>query len=149
MRTSRWLPLVASFVMQSPPVQAEEAAPKQASAEKAASKQPSAEKAPPDRVHLGATSVTVVDEGEKVDDVITRVRNAKSSSASASKAKQAEAAGQAANAPSGTGPRQDGRADLRRERENEAARPGAGRSQDGHRELPATVHPRSEKKQRR
>ncbi len=146
MRPSRWLPLVASFVMQSPLVQAEEAAPKQASAEKAASKQPSAEKAPPDRVHLGATSVTVVDEGEKVDDVITRIRNAKSGTAN--KAKPGEASRQEGNVPAGSGARQDGRAELRGERET-AVRAGADRSQNERRERPGAVHPRSEKKQRR
>jgi hypothetical protein len=139
MRLSTWLAMVAAFVVQSSTVFAE--GPVQ--------KPPSAEKALPDRVHLGSSSVTVVDEHEKVDDVITRLRSAKAKPAAANNAKSGENAAQGTTAPSGSGQPQDGRAALQPQRESAAAHDDAERPKDERRERAANARGRIEKKQRR
>lgn len=105
-----------------------------------------APKAAPDRVHVGATSVTVVDEHETVDDVITRLRAAKAHAGSATDTKTAAPASGAAS-PGARLPH--GRASLRGERESVAAHVDADRPKEDRRERAANARARVERKPRR
>ena len=140
MRLLVLLTLAASIVVRPSIVLGEEAAPKQ----------PPAEKAPQERVHLGSTSVTVVDEHETVDDVITRLRAAKSQASATGKTKSGKNQAPPASTESSTaGQSQDGRATLRAERETAAAHADADRSKDDRRERAANARGHTDKKQRR
>jgi hypothetical protein len=145
MRFPAW-PVVA-LVVQSSAVFAEEPAQKRPTGEKTSDKQP--DKTPPERVHLGATSVTVVDEHETVDDVITRLRSAKPHKTQADKAKPDENNAPGAGTSTGQGQHKDGRASLQPQRESAAAHAEAERPKDERRERAASARARIEKKQRR
>ena len=128
---------------------AEESAPKPA--------QPEAEKSSSQRVHLGSASVTVVDEHEAIDDVISRIRKAKSIAPDKDKAHepagrsdtpatqaQAPAAGKATSRAAA-----DGRAALRGERDRATDRAETDRRKDERRERAASERNRVEQKQHR
>ncbi len=131
----RWMLVAAGILVSSSIAQAEERA----------AKPPAPAKAPPDRVHVGATSVTVVDEHETVDDVITRLRAAKAKTATAPKTTSQPAP----PTPPASGQGQDGRETLRRERETAAAHADVERAKDDRRERSTGAHARTDKKQRR
>jgi hypothetical protein len=108
------------------------------------------EKAQPERVHLGATSVTVVDEHEAVDDVITRLRTRKTEAATAEKTKAAETRAQGTRTDTTSATRRgNDRASLRPQRDQAAARADADRQKDDRRERAANTRARLEQKQRR
>lgn len=137
-RFARWLVLLLAVGLQSLATRAGEPAPPQ----------PAPEKARPERVHLGSTSVTVVDEHEPVDDVITRIRKEKSETATVPKAKPAEIRGQGSRAAKATDIRQgSGRAALRSQRDQATARADAERRKDERRERAASSRTRLEQKQ--
>jgi len=111
---------------------------------------PKAEKAQPERVHLGSASVTVVDEHEAVDEVISRIRNGKAQNAAGDKAKTAEIRGQGSRTVTATDTRQgNGRSSLRAQRDRASARAEADRIKDERRERAASTRTRLEQKQRR
>jgi hypothetical protein len=111
---------------------------------------PKAEKAQPERVHLGSASVTVVDEHEAVDDVITRIRNGKIENPVVDKSKTVESHGQGAPTATAADTRQgNGRSSLRTQRDRASARAEADRTKDERRERAATTRTRLEQKQRR
>ena len=108
------------------------------------------EKAQPERVHLGSASVTVVDEHETVDDVISRIRTGKANTPVPDKSKTAEAHDQGARTSTATDKRQgNGRSSLRAQRERASARAEADRIKDERRERAASTRTRLEQKQRR
>ena len=111
---------------------------------------PKAEKAQPERVHLGAASVTVVDEHEPVDDVISRIRNGKTETSTTDKAKTAETHDQGSKTATATEPRRaSGRSSLRAQRDRASARAEVDRTKDERRERAASTRMRLEQKQRR
>jgi len=108
------------------------------------------EKAQPERVHLGSASVTVVDEHEAVDDVISRIRNRKAESTASNKSKTAERHDQPASTATITETRPgSGRSSLRLVRDRANARAEADRIKDDRRERAASTRTRLEQKQRR
>jgi hypothetical protein len=129
--------------------------PSAASAQTASQKETTPVRTTPSRVHLGATSVTVVDEHDTVDDVITRLRKAKATPTGADPAKS----GKPVNATAGQGghtgssdhdnEKDQGRAELRAERTAEAKRVDANRPKDTRRERSAAARARTDKKQHR
>ncbi len=106
------------------------------------------DKPKPDRVHLGATSVTVVDEHEAVDDVISRIRRAEKDSASGDKPKtdHDKVAGTSTKSGQSTG---EARAALRAQKDRNASRADPDRVKEQKRERAATTRTRMEQKQRR
>lgn len=111
---------------------------------------PKADKAQPEHVHLGSASVTVVDEHEAVDDVITRIRNGKTENTHSDKAKTTETHDQGARTATATDNRQGGgRSSLRAPRDRASARADADRIKDERRERAASTRTRLEQKQRR
>jgi hypothetical protein len=111
---------------------------------------PKAEKSQPERVHLGSASVTVVDEHEAVDDVITRIRNGKVDNAVVDKPKTTEIRDQGSHTATATDTRQgNGRSSLRTQRDRVSARAEADKIKDERRERAATTRTRLEQKQRR
>lgn len=135
--------------------------PRLAAAGEPAPAQSAPEKAKPERVHLGSTSVTVVDEHEQVDDVITRLRAAqrqepdrkpdgpakgdgksdgsKSDGRSPAKSDTKSKSGQHAN---------NDRSALRGQRDSVVDRANAERDKDQKRERLGSAHGRSDAKQR-
>jgi len=112
------------------------------------------DKARPERVHLGATSVIVVDEHEAVDDVISRIRSAKSDTAAAAKSKDgAKSEGtqdRGTRSVTATDGRQEsGRAALRAQRSQATARENANRLEAERRERTESARTRLEQKRRR
>jgi hypothetical protein len=108
------------------------------------------EKARPERVHLGSASVTVVDENEAVDDVISRIRNGKAELPATDKARTGENRDQGAHTATTTDPRPgSGRSSLRVQRDRASARADADRIKDERRERAASTRTRLEQKQRR
>ena len=111
--------------------------------------QGTAPKPQPNRVHLGATSVTVVDEHDTVDDVITRLRKAKAPADATEQAKS-ETGAKATPPPDKRGStHEDGRAELRAQRTAEAQHADTDRPKDERREKTANAHVRADKRQRR
>jgi uncharacterized membrane protein len=109
-----------------------------------------AEKAQPERVHLGSASVTVVDEHEAVDEVISRIRNGKVESPAVDKSKTTEIRDQGSRTVTTTDTRQGkGRSSLRTQRDRASARAEDDRIKDERRERAATTRTRLEHKQRR
>lgn len=109
-----------------------------------------AEKAQPERVHLGSASVTVVDEHEAVDEVISRIRNGKVESPAVDKSKTTEIRDQGSRTVTTTDTRQgNGRSSLRTQRDRASARAEDDRIKDERRERSATTRTRLEHKQRR
>jgi hypothetical protein len=109
-----------------------------------------AEKAQPERVHLGSASVTVVDEHEAVDDVISRIRNGKAEDLVSDKAKTAQNHDQSTRTGTATETRPgSGRASLRAVRDRANARAEADRIKDERRERAASTRTRLEQKQHR
>lgn len=108
------------------------------------------EKAQSERVHLGSASVTVVDEHEAVDEVISRIRNGKVESPAVDKSKTTEIRDQGSRTVTTTDTRQgNGRSSLRTQRDRASARAEADRIKDERRERAATTRTRLEQKQRR
>ena len=108
------------------------------------------EKAQPERVHLGSASVTVVDEHEAVDDVISRIRNGKAADIASDKAKTTQSHDPAARTVTATDTRPaSGRSSLRAVRDRVSARTEADRIKDERRERAASTRTRLEQKQRR
>ena len=105
-------------------------------------------KAPPERVHLGATSVTVVDEHEPVDDVISRIRNRKPEPGSGDKVKGTGGQSQGTGATHGDR-RGGGHTDLRTQRDRATANDEAGRLKDEKRDRTVNARSRLDPKQRR
>ena len=145
MRLFAWLSLVVALGLSSRAGHAGESA--QAQPEQAQQKK---EKARPERIHLGAPSVTVVDEHEAVDDVITRIRQNEAAGRGKTAAKP-EQVSQPQPQPQPTADRsqKDGRAALRAQREHAAAGTDAERRKDERRERAATTRGHLEQKQRR
>jgi hypothetical protein len=116
--------------------------------------QDTAPKPQPSRVHLGATSVTVVDEHETVDDIITRLRKAKPPTDKQAQSKSASAT-QTTTAPSDKPAdkdgkaHEDGRAELRSHRALEAERADGDRPKEERRERSAAGRVRGDRRQRR
>jgi hypothetical protein len=111
---------------------------------------PKAEKTQPERVHLGSASVTVVDEHEAVDDVISRIRNGKAQGTVGDKTKTRELREPAARTATVTDTHPgSGRSSLRVVRDRANARAEADRIKDERREHSATTRTRLEQKQRR
>ena len=109
-----------------------------------------AEKRQPERVHLGSASVTVVDEHEAVDDVISRIRNGKAEISATDKAKTSENRDQGSRTATATDTRPgSGRSSLRAQRDRASARADADRIKDERRERAASTRTRLERKQRR
>jgi hypothetical protein len=113
-----------------------------------------AEKAQPERVHLGSASVTVVDEHEAIDDVISRIRDGKAedkaTDKATDKAKTGENHDQDSHAATTTDSRQgSGRSSLRAQRDRVSARADADRIKDERRERAASTRTRLEQKQHR
>ena len=120
-----------------------------ARADEAKSPQPAPDKSRPERVHLGATSVTVVDEHEAVDDVISRIRSAKVDPA-ADKAKKTGSGEHGSGATTTTDTRQENaHSALRSQREQATARANADLRKDEHRERTASARTRTEQKRSR
>ena len=108
------------------------------------------EKAQPERVHVGSASVTVVDEHEAVDDVISRIRKGKAEGTAGDKAKTAERRDQSARTATATDTRPgSGLSSLRTVRDRANARAEADRIRDERRERAASTRTRLEQKQRR
>jgi hypothetical protein len=115
---------------------------------------PKTEKAPAERVHLGSASVTVVDEHEAVDDVISRIRNGKVENPDVDKSKTTEIHDKGSRTATATDTRQDSgrpslRASLRVQRDRVSARAEADRIKDERRERAASTRTRLEQKQHR
>jgi hypothetical protein len=109
-----------------------------------------AEKAQSERVHLGSASVTVVDEHEAVDDVISRIRNGKGENPVLDKSKTTVGQDRGASTATATDTHQaSGRSSLRSQRDRASARAEADRIKDERRERAATTRIRLEQKQRR
>ena len=109
-----------------------------------------AEKTQPERVHLGSASVTVVDEHEAVDDVISRIRNGKAAPPATDKVKAVQTRDQGAKTATASDNRQgSGRSSLRAQRDRVSARAEADRIKDERRERAASTRTRLEQKQRR
>ena len=110
---------------------------------------PKTEKAQPERVHLGSASVTVVDEHEAVDDVITRIRKGKAESTAGDKSNTTEIRTQSPGPATSTDARQgNGRSSLRAQRDRASARADADKTKDERRERAARTRTRLEQKQR-
>ena len=111
-----------------------------------------AKEAQPERVHLGSASVTVVDEHEAIDDVISRIRDRKAETAATDKAKTSEHRDQgsrSATATTATDNHQGNeRASLRAQRDRAAAHADAERIKDERRERAASTRTRLEQKHR-
>lgn len=108
------------------------------------------EKAQPERVHLGSASVTVVDEHEAIDDVISRIRNGKAEDKATDKARTGENHDQDSHAATTTDSRQGSdRSSLRAQRDRVSARAEADRIKDERRERAASTRTRLEQKQHR
>jgi hypothetical protein len=107
-------------------------------------------KAQPERVHLGSASVTVVDEHEAVDDVISRIRNGKAEDTVSDKSKTTQKHDQAAGTATANETRPgNGRSSLHGVRDRANARAEADRIKDERREHAAGTRTRLEQKQRR
>jgi hypothetical protein len=101
------------------------------------------------RVHVGSASVTVVDEHEAVDDVITRIRTGKSEPASDKEPGKQPQSGQPAVASSTANVNKDsGRATLKVVRERTTASTDVERRKDERRERAATARAHTEQKRR-
>jgi hypothetical protein len=108
------------------------------------------ERTKPERVHLGSASVTVVDEHEAVDDVISRIRNGKAEGTVVDKAKTRELRDPPVRTATATEtPPGNGRSSLRVVRDRTNARAEADRIKDERRERTASTRTRLEQKQRR
>ena len=108
-----------------------------------------AQEKPQERVHVGSASVTVVDEHEAVDDVITRIRTGKNEP-TGDKAKGADKqpqSGQAAGTTSTTN-KDSGRASLKLARDRTTAGTENERRKDERRERAASARSRTEQKRR-
>ena len=105
-------------------------------------------KTPPDRVHLGAASVTVVDEHEPVDDVITRIRSRRTEPPPAPD-KDKHGKGRARGTVPPENHREGGRAGLRGQRDRATERDEAGRGKEERRERAASTRARLEGKGKR
>jgi hypothetical protein len=107
------------------------------------------EKPQQERVHLGSASVTVVDEHEAVDDVITRIRTGKKEAGGdkTGEATKSVQDGQTATATP-TVNKDSGRASLRVARERANARNEGERRKDERRERAAAARAHSEQKRR-
>jgi uncharacterized iron-regulated membrane protein len=103
----------------------------------------------PSRVHLGSTSVTVVDEHDTVDDVITRLRKAKPPADKQEQTKSASATQTTTVPDKSNKAREDGRAELRSQRTVEAERAEGERSKEERRERAAASRLHGARKQRR
>jgi hypothetical protein len=103
----------------------------------------------PSRVHVGSTSVTVVDEHDTVDDVITRLRKAKPPAEKQDQTKSASATQTSPAVDKGGKAHEDGRAELRSQRTVEAERAEGERPKEDRRERAAAARARGERKQRR
>ena len=111
---------------------------------------PKAEKSQPERVHLGSASVTVVDEHEAVDEVISRIRKGKEEGTANDKAKTADISGKGSHTGTTTDSRQEnGRTSLRAQRDRASARAEAERLKDEKRDRATSTRTRNEPKQRR
>lgn len=110
-----------------------------------------AEKAQSERVHLGSASVTVVDEHEAVDDVISRIRSGKVEPLAVDKSKTTEIRdhGSRTTATATDTHQGSGRSSLRAQRDRASARAEADRIKDERRERAASTRTRLEQKQRR
>jgi len=106
------------------------------------------DKAKPERVHVGATSVTVVDEHEPVDDVISRIRRAENDPTARDKTKvdHDKSGGTSTTAGQSTG---EARAALRAQQDRNTSRADSERVKDQKRERAAGTRTRLEQKQRR
>jgi hypothetical protein len=108
------------------------------------------EKTQPERVHLGSASVTVVDEHETVDDVISRIRDGKAADTASDKAKTTASHDQGARTVTATETRPgSGRSSLRAVRDRANARAEADRIKDERRERAASTRTRLEQRQHR
>lgn len=120
-------------------------APVAARADEPTPPQNGADKPKPERVHLGATSVTVVDEHERVDDVITRLRGSKSDP-TADKSKAAAEHDKLPVDPKAERTRtSEERSVLRAQRDRAAGRADAERVKDQKRERVSGPRARQEK----
>lgn len=108
-----------------------------------------ARKPPPERVHLGSTSVTVVDEHEPVDDVITRLRTSKTDKADPSPGTGKRDRAGKGSAGTGSETSKDERAALRNERDHVVKRADADQVRDQKRDRSESARGRSEQKHRR
>jgi hypothetical protein len=99
------------------------------------------------RVHVGSASVTVVDEHEAVDDVITRIRTGKSEPTSdkATEPGKLPQSGQTTGATSSTN-KDSGRASLKTTRDRTTASTENERRKDERRERAATARGHREQK---